>query len=98
LAFPWLTEYLKHRRKYRKDRRPTLPIESPFVFYPRFFAGVVRKHFKMAQLAWRFHWFKTLLEKDPAAGKYTDVALTPDSEDVSEVLEVLTAHQELVTR
>ena len=86
------------RRKYRQDRRPTLPIESPFVFYPRFVAGLVRKHFKMAQLAWRFHWFKKRLEKDPAGRNYTDVALTPDSADVSEVLEVLTAHQELVTR
>ena len=24
------------RRKFRKDRRPTLPVESPFVFYPRY--------------------------------------------------------------
>src|SRR5918996_166670 len=24
------------RRKYRKDRRPGLPVESPFVFYPRY--------------------------------------------------------------
>ena len=86
------------RRKYRRDRRPTLPVESPFVFYPRFAAGLVRKHFKMAQLAWRFHWFKKRLENDPTARNYTDVALTPDSEDVSEALEVLTAHQELVTR
>jgi hypothetical protein len=86
------------RRKYRKDRRPTLPLESPFVFYPRFFSSVVRKHFRMAQLAWRFHWFKRRLEKDPIARNYTDMALTPDSEDVSEVLEVLTAHQELVAR
>jgi Radical SAM superfamily len=86
------------RRKYRKDRRPTLPVESPFIFYPRFAVGLVRKHFKMAQLAWRFHWFKKRLEKDAAARNYTDVALTPDSEDASEVLEVLTAHQELVAR
>ncbi len=84
------------RRKYRKDRRPTLPVESPFMFYPRYVADLVRKHFKMAQLAWRFHWFKKKLERDDAARGYTDVALTPDSEDASEELKVLTAHQELV--
>jgi hypothetical protein len=31
------------RRKYRKDRRPTMPIESPFVFYPRYVAGLIYK-------------------------------------------------------
>jgi Radical SAM superfamily len=80
------------RRKYRKDRRPTMPIESPFVFYPRFFADALYKHFKMAQLAWRFHWFKERLERDRSAVNYSDVALTPDSEEVSEELEMLTAH------
>jgi len=80
------------RRKYRKDRRPTMPIESPFVFYPRFVFDVVRKHLKMAQLAWRFHWFKERLEKDKNAQNYRDVALTPDSETDTESLEMLVAH------
>ena len=80
------------RRKYRKDRRPTMPIESPFVFYPRFIFDLVRKHFKMAQLAWRFHWFKERLERDKNAQNYRDVALTPDSETDTESLEMLVAH------
>jgi hypothetical protein len=80
------------RRKYRKDRRPTLPIESPFVFYPRFIADLIYKHYKMARLAWRFHRFKERLERDPNAKNYTDVALTPDSEEVTDALEMLTAH------
>jgi hypothetical protein len=80
------------RRKYRRDRRPTLPRESPFFFYPRYAAGLVRKHFKMAQLAWRFHWFKKRLERDAAAPNYRDVALTPDAEEALDMLEVLTAH------
>jgi hypothetical protein len=80
------------RRKYRKDRRPTLPVENPFVFYPRFAADLVRKHFRMAQLAWRFHWFKKRLERDAGARNYTDVALTPDSDDSADALEMLVAH------
>jgi hypothetical protein len=80
------------RRKYRKDRRPTMPIESPFVFYPRYVADLIYKHFKMAQLAWRFHWFKKRLERDPEARNYTDIALTPDTEESSDALEMLTSH------
>ena len=80
------------RRKYRKDRRPTLPVENPFVFYPRYTFDLVRKHFKMAQLAWRFHRFKKRLERDVDAPGYRDVALTPDAEEIPDTLEVLTAH------
>jgi len=80
------------RRKYRKDRRSTLPLESPFIFYPRYAAGLVRKHFKMAQLAWRFNWFKKRLERDAGAPNYRDIALTPDAEEDLDMLEVLTAH------
>lgn len=80
------------RRKYRKDRRPTLPIESPVVFYPRYAWELLYKHFKMAQLAWRFHWFKERLARDPNAQNYSDMALTPDSETDAESLEMLVAH------
>src|SRR5262245_705091 len=80
------------RRKYRKDRRPTLPRESPWIFYPRYIAGLIRKHVYMARLVWRFHWFKKRLERDPKARDYRDVALTPDQESQVEELEVLTAH------
>ena len=88
------------RRKYRKDRRPTMPIESPLTFYPRYLGELLYKHFKLAQLAWRFHWFKERVQRDPTARNYTDVALTPDSETDTEMLEMLGAHaghkQELV--
>jgi radical SAM superfamily enzyme YgiQ (UPF0313 family) len=80
------------RRKYRKDRRPTMPLESPFVFYPRYVFDLARKHFKMAQLAWRFHWFKKRLERDQDAKNYSDVALTPDADTDAESLEMLMAH------
>jgi hypothetical protein len=68
--------------------------ENPLIFYSRYAADLVSKHFKMAQLAWRLHWFKKRLEKDPTACNYKDVALTPDSEGQAEELEVLTAHAE----
>jgi hypothetical protein len=80
------------RRKYRKDRRPALPVESPFVFYPRFAADLLRKHLRLARLAWHFHRFRNRLQKDAAAQSYCDVALTPDQEELAASLEMLTAH------
>jgi hypothetical protein len=78
------------RLKYRRDRRPTLPLESPFSFYPRFLAGMVSKHLRMAQLAWRFHWFTKRLDRDPATKNYNDVALTADIDTDMAELEMLT--------
>jgi hypothetical protein len=80
------------RRKYRKDRRPTLPVESPFVFYPRFVANLIYKHVKLAQLIWHFHWFRKRLERDPMARTYTDTALSTDFEHDAESFEMFSAH------
>ena len=71
------------RRKYRKERRPTLPVESPFVFYPRYAADFFYKHFKLAQLIWRYGRLRRQLKRDPMARHYTDAALAPfEEEDV----------------
>ncbi len=78
------------RRKYRKDRRPTLPVESPFVFYPRYVADLLYKHFKLAQLIWRYGRFRRQLKQDPDARYYTDAALTPFEEDEFDSLEMST--------
>jgi hypothetical protein len=78
------------RRKYRKDRRPTLPVESPLVFYPRYVADLLYKHFKLAQLIWRYGRFRRQLKRDPNARYYTDAALTPFEEDEFDSLEMST--------
>jgi radical SAM superfamily enzyme YgiQ (UPF0313 family) len=80
------------RRKYRRDRRPTLPRENPLRFYSRFAADLLYKHVKMAQLVWRFHGFKERLKRDAASTRYTDVALTPDSETDTGALEMMLTH------
>jgi radical SAM superfamily enzyme YgiQ (UPF0313 family) len=72
------------RRKYRKDRRPTLPVESPLVFYPRYLVDLVMKHITLAGLVWRYGKLRRQLKRDPAARSYTDLALTPVTEDDSE--------------
>ena len=78
------------RRKYRKDRRPTLPVESVFVFWPRFVKDLLYKHFKLAQMIWRFRPFAVKLRRDPAARNYTDVALTPVADEEFDSYELFT--------
>jgi hypothetical protein len=65
------------RRKYRKERRPTMPRESPLVFYPRYVAGLVWKHLRLARQIWRLARFRRTLKRDPEAVHYTDGALRP---------------------
>lgn len=78
------------RRKYRKDRRPTLPVESPLVFYPRYVADLIYKHVKLAQAIWRFGRFRRRLKQDPEACRYTDIALTQVAEEDFDSLEMFT--------
>jgi radical SAM superfamily enzyme YgiQ (UPF0313 family) len=83
---PYQGGYL--RRKYRADRRPELPKESVFVFYPRYVGDLLYKHFKLAQSIWRYRSFVEKLKKDPNARSYTDVALTPVVEDDFDAFEM----------
>src|SRR5580704_2602196 len=83
------------RRKYRKDRRPTLPLENPLVFYPKYAYELVYKHVRLAGQIIKFGRFRYQLKADPEAKNYRDVALTPvQEEDVStlELLRVLPNH------
>jgi uncharacterized radical SAM superfamily protein len=78
------------RRKYRKDRRPTLPVESPWSFYPRYVFDLLSKHVKLAALVWRYGGFRRHLKRDPNARNYTDIALTPVDEERSDEMELAT--------
>jgi radical SAM superfamily enzyme YgiQ (UPF0313 family) len=76
------------RRKYRRDRRPTLPRENPLIFYPRFAAEVIVKHIRLAAMTWELYRLRRELKRDPDARNYTDAALTPDSETEMESLDL----------
>ena len=65
------------RRKYRKDRRPTMPRESPFVFYPRYLANLTYKHLRLGALIARYAWLRMRLKRNPESLGYMDEALTP---------------------
>jgi len=76
------------RLKSRRDRRPTMPIESPFVFYPRYFSETAVK-------AWRYwrHYRrnKAILDavlREPDRYQYSDLAIAPPKADEFDALEL----------
>jgi radical SAM superfamily enzyme YgiQ (UPF0313 family) len=98
LLWYWACEKLEHihplqggylRRKYRLERRPTMPVENPLIFYPRYAYEVVYKHLRLAAQIIRFGRFRYQLKRDPEAKNYRDVALTPVLEEDTSTLELL---------
>jgi hypothetical protein len=79
------------RRKYRRDRRSGLPIESPFVFYPRYWAETAGKAFRYAKMFHDGYRVYRSVAKDPAHASYKDLAITPPSEAELETLEMFSA-------
>jgi len=79
------------RRKYRTDRRPGLPPESPFIFYPRYAWEIVSKHARLLALALRYERARRRVVADPTASTYRDQALTPVTDDETGTLEIFNA-------
>ena len=74
------------RLKFRRDRRPGFPIESPLVFYPRYGWELVSKTWKLVRMFKRYRRIRTRLENDPATRAYSDTALAPVAEaDLNEL-------------
>jgi hypothetical protein len=69
------------RLKFRRDRRPGLPLESPLTFYPRYWAGTAAKAVKWFELYTRMYLIYQKIKRDPARMAYTDLALTPVADD-----------------
>jgi radical SAM superfamily enzyme YgiQ (UPF0313 family) len=80
------------RRKYRKERRPSLPRESVLAFYPRYFAEVVSKHWRMGRLIWKFSAVRRAIKADKNARTYMDQALAPVAEGELDTLEMFNVH------
>jgi len=69
------------RIKVRRQRRHGMKVESPFVFYPRYFGEVVYKNYKWAMLYLKLRRIWQRVEADPHKLDYMDEALRPVSED-----------------
>jgi radical SAM superfamily enzyme YgiQ (UPF0313 family) len=77
------------RLRNRRERRPELPVEPLWKFYPQLTWEVIVKHLRVAAAAWRiFHIYRRV-----AAGAhipYTDHAMTPVSDDETQRFELFT--------
>jgi radical SAM superfamily enzyme YgiQ (UPF0313 family) len=79
------------RRKRRRDRRPGMPVESPFVFYPRYGWEIASKLARFAAMYWRYWRIYKRVQRGP--GPDLDVAMMPVREGDFDALELFTATQ-----
>ena len=76
------------RLKFRRDRRPCLPREPVWQFYPRYFGETAVKLVKWGALYLRLRRIYLRIKRDPHRFAYTDLAMSPlcqDDEDVREL-------------
>jgi hypothetical protein len=78
------------RLKYPSERRPGLPRERAFVFWPRFVWETLSKHAVIIGMIARLLLLKFAIMRDPAARTYMDIALAPVSGDEDMTLDLLT--------
>jgi radical SAM superfamily enzyme YgiQ (UPF0313 family) len=76
------------RLKYRKDRRPGLPIEPMWKFYPGYWVESIAKVAKLISLYTKLRLMYKRLKKGRNKLKYMDVALTPVTDHDIEDLEM----------
>jgi radical SAM superfamily enzyme YgiQ (UPF0313 family) len=69
------------RRKCRRDRRPGLSIEPVWRFYPRYYAETAIKLVRWGALYLRLRRIYLRIKHDPRRSEYTDLAMTPISDD-----------------
>ena len=69
------------RLKFRRDRRPTMPIESVWSFSPRYTVEMARKIWGWVSLYLRLRRIYLRIKFDPKRYEYTDLAITPVTDD-----------------
>jgi len=87
------------RLKFRRDRRPGLPTEPPWIFYPKYAAETLWKQFQWMSLFLRCYFILRKVIKDPQRFEYNDLAIMPVMEDEVETRELFQsaeAHSYLV--
>jgi radical SAM superfamily enzyme YgiQ (UPF0313 family) len=78
------------RLKTPSERRPGLPREAPWVFWPRYAWDMLSKHVVMAGVIGRLFLTKLAIDRDPYARSYMDQALTAVDDEDDATLDLLT--------
>ncbi len=77
------------RRKYRRDRRPGMPVESRLAFYPRYAWEIASKHIRAYGLYWQYRRILKHVLSDSAV--HSDIAMQPVQDSEFDKLEMYTA-------
>ena len=78
------------RLKHPSERRPDLPRESLWVFWPRFMWHTLRTHAISVHTVMLLLLWMRAIKRDPNARSYMDLALTPVHNDDDTTLDLLT--------
>jgi radical SAM superfamily enzyme YgiQ (UPF0313 family) len=81
------------RLKFRRDRRPTLPREAVWQFYPKYLIETVSKLGRWASLYVRLRLIYIKIKRDPRRYEYTDLALEPVTDDEVETRELFQSEE-----
>ena len=76
------------RLKSRRDRRPTMPMESVFTFYPKYAAELIGKTVGWVSIYLRLRLIYLSIKRDPKRYEYIDPAITPVIDDEIETHEM----------
>ena len=76
------------RLKFRRDRRPSMPMEPIWRFYPRYLAESLRKQAAWVWMYVRLRRIYLRVKHDPKKYEYRDLALSPVADDEAETLEL----------
>ncbi len=77
------------RMKFRRDRRPALPREPVWSFYPKFFAETVVKNIRWIYTYLRLRRIYLKIKRDPKRYEYRDLAITPVTDDEIEFARIV---------
>ena len=59
--------------KFRRDRRPTLPTEPAWSFYPQHWREVLSKQWRWAAMSLRLRMIYLSIKRDPQHREYGDL-------------------------
>jgi hypothetical protein len=76
------------RLKSRRDRRPGMPMEPIWSFYPKYWAELVRKTAGWAYIYLKLRRIYLSIKYDPKRYEYSDLAITPVTDDEIETHEM----------
>jgi len=85
------------RWRGRRSRRPGMPVEPAWTFYPQQIWSAFRTGWQWCALGWKLNQLRRKVENDPSKLQYSDVSLTPTSGESEDQLDLYQTYGPLLT-